>query len=165
MSPPITINETNNTITVTQAPANTVVVQQPAANTLMVTASGPQGIQGPAGPTGDLVYELTMFLSGIVGAGERVFKHIAQRSFTFPAGMATSGLHAATAATDTAVFSIRKNGSQFATITVAPSGTTGTPASASGASFVAGDVLEVIGPSPSDSTLADVSISLLGTKA
>jgi hypothetical protein len=158
VSPPITINETNNTITVTQAAANTVVVQQPAATTLTISASGPQG------PAGDLVYELTMFLSGVIGSNERIFKHAARRSFTFPAGMATSGLHATTAATASTVFSLRKNGSEFATITVAPAGTSGTLASASGASFVSGDVLEVFGPAPADLTLADVSISLIGTK-
>ncbi len=158
MSPPITINETNNTITVTNAAANTVVVQQPAANTLTISASGPQGA------TGDLVYELAMYAGGLLSAGERVFKHVASRAFSFPAALTTSQLDAGTAATAETVFSLTKNGTSFGTITVAAGGTTGTFAAASVTSFAVGDRLEVRGPNPADTTLEDVSITLRGTK-
>jgi len=61
VSPPITINETNNTVTVTNPAANTVTVAQ-TVNTLTVSAPGPQGATGatgPQGPAGDGGYDHT----------------------------------------------------------------------------------------------------------
>ena len=51
------------------------------------------------------------------------------------------------------------------TITVAPSGTTGSFVTSGGAvSLVAGDRLAIVGPDPADATLADIAITLKGTR-
>jgi hypothetical protein len=107
---------------------------------------------------------LALYASNTLVGGEALIKHVFTRSITFPTGMTGSRLHAGTAAAASNVFSLRKNGVQFGTITVAASGTTGTFAAASGASFVAGDLIEVVAPATADTTLANVSIALYGTK-
>ncbi|MGP9819170.1 hypothetical protein ACTZWW_04065 [Salinarimonas sp. NSM] len=67
---------------------------------------------------------------------------------------------AVTAATASTVFSVRKNGVQFGTITFAVGATAGTFA-ATETTFAPGDVISVRGPDIPDATLADVSVTLL----
>jgi hypothetical protein len=73
-----------------------------------------------------------------------------------------SRLDADIAATGEAVFSIKKNGAEFATITIAAAGTTATFTNAADAVFAAGDVLELFAPTPRDDTLSGIAITLVG---
>jgi len=84
------------------------------------------------------------------------------RAGVFPANAPNSLAKANTAATGSTVFSVKKNGVQFATITFAGSATSGTFVQASDASFVNGDVLEIDGPGTADASLANIGITLQG---
>jgi hypothetical protein len=104
-------------------------------------------------------------LCGIVGKpsnGEVVLLFVAPRAFRIPANAAGSYLKAGTAATGPSVFSIKKNGTEFLTATVAAAGTTATFAS-SQTDFAAGDVLKIVAPATADATLADIAITLAAT--
>ncbi len=79
-----------------------------------------------------------------------------------PANAAGSYLKAGTAATGPSVFSIKKNGTEFLTATVAAAGTTATFAS-SQTDFAVGDVLKIVAPANADATLADIAITLAAT--
>lgn len=108
------------------------------------------------------VYDVGGFSPDKPGSGENILSWLMNRTVTFPAGLTASRAKCGTAATATAIFSIQKNGVEFGTITIAAGGTVGVIASASDAIFAAGDVLDVIGPSPRDATLADMHVTLFG---
>lgn len=82
---------------------------------------------------------------------------------TFPSGLTGSQSKASTASTGTVAFSVKKNGTEFGTITFTTSAT-GTFAAASATSLAIGDQLTVVAPATADSTLADIGISLLATR-
>ena len=79
---------------------------------------------------------------------------------SFPANFLGSFAVANVAATSSAVLSLKKNGAQFGTLTFV--GTTGT-FSAPATSFAPGDLLEIVAPLVPDATLAQLSITLIGT--
>lgn len=107
-------------------------------------------------------FDPSIFILGKPLSAELLLRYTAVRGFTFPSSMTGSYGTADVASTGTAVFSFEKNGTPFATLTFTASGT-GVYAAASPTTFVAGDVLTITGPSPQDTTLADVSINLKGS--
>lgn len=86
------------------------------------------------------------------------------RAVRFYSGMPNSKGVVGTAPAAAVEFSIRKNGVQFATMNFAASATTATFTAASDTSFVAGDVLTVVSPSPADSAMADIGFALAGIR-
>jgi hypothetical protein len=70
---------------------------------------------------------------------------------------------AATASTASSVLSIRKNGIQIGTASWSAGGTSATLAMGSATSFAIGDILTVGAPASPDSTLANISLSMLGS--
>lgn len=88
---------------------------------------------------------------------------IAVRGFSLPSGLTGSRATAGTASTGTAVFDLQKNTTSVGSITFTTSAT-GVLAMASGTSWAAGDVLRILAPASVDTTLADISITLLGTR-
>jgi hypothetical protein len=80
----------------------------------------------------------------------------------FASGLTLSRAVAGEAATASSVFSLQKNGAEFATITFAASGTVGTFVCASDTSFASGDVFSIVTPSPRDATLGDISLTVTG---
>lgn len=89
---------------------------------------------------------------------------VAVRAFSLPASLTGSVASAATAATGSTTFTLLKNGVSFATCVFSAAGTTGAFTSASGATFAATDVLTVTAPASPDATLANISLSLLGSR-
>lgn len=108
------------------------------------------------------VYDVGGFSPDKPGSGENILSWLMPRTVTFAAGLADSIAKCGTAPTADAVFSINKNGTPFGTITIIAGQTAGTFASVSGAMFARGDVLDVVGPSPRDFTLADMRVTLFG---
>ena len=102
------------------------------------------------------------FVAGKPTAGEEVARLAVSDAFTLPAGLTGSRGSAGVAATASAVFSLKKNGTEFGTATFAAAGTTATFAAASATSFAAGDVLTIVAPATADSTLADIALTLDG---
>lgn len=106
---------------------------------------------------------VALFLPGLPAAEATVAVHYVTVAFSLPASLTGSRGGAEVAATAETVFSLRKNGTEFGTATVAASGTTVSFAAASETVFAIGDKLSVISPAQDD-TLADLGISLRGSR-
>ena len=113
-------------------------------------------------PGANTVYELAASVNGVMVNNETVLVNVFTKAVTFPAGLTGSQAKALTAATASTVLSVRKNGTQFGTITFAAAGTTGTFAAASSTAFAAGDILSVVGPATADTTLSGLGLALVG---
>jgi hypothetical protein len=104
------------------------------------------------------------FSPGVPTASQIVCFH----TFTIPVGFVASLTgakgKAKTAATAQTDFDIQKNGASFGTMRFAASATTATFIAASSSSFVAGDDITVIAPTTPDATLADITLTLQGTR-
>lgn len=84
------------------------------------------------------------------------------RGVTFRAGMSDSQAGAEVAATASAVFSLKKNGTQFATLTFGAASATGVIACPADTAFAPGDKLSVVAPNPRDATLSGVVATFIG---
>lgn len=110
-------------------------------------------------------YDMAFYVSGVQPGNKVIFKFTFTRDVEFPDDFAGSDLHAGVAATAEFVYTVKKNGSDIGTITVAAAGTSGTFVTTGGAtSFAANDVLELVTQTTADATLANVSITLSGTR-
>lgn len=87
-------------------------------------------------------------------------------AFTLPANLSTSQAVAGVAATGSTVFNVTKNGASIGTLTWAPAGTVPAFATSGGLSqsFAIGDIMKIVAASAPDATLADITITLLGTR-
>jgi hypothetical protein len=169
-----------------------VVVTLPPSNRFFALDNGSDGTitAGIAGGTGSVVLtpgqikamvaqdtrltELTagtappfsamLYVAGAPTAGEVVARLAMPYGVSFASAFAGSVARTVTAATASAAFNVTKNGSGIGSISFAAASTAGTFAGAAG-SFVLGDVLGVTAPASADATLADVSITLLGTRS
>lgn len=106
-------------------------------------------------------YDLANFDTDRPASGELILK-VFPYGVTFYAGLVNSQAGAEVAATASAVFSIKKNNTQFATLTFGAGQTTGVFACAADVTFGAGDVLKITAPSPRDATLSGVAATLIG---
>jgi hypothetical protein len=106
-------------------------------------------------------YDLASFDTDRPASGETIVK-LFPLGITFPAGLSDSQAGADAAATADAVFSIRKNDVEFATLTFAAGSAAGVFACAADASFVEGDVLKIVAPNPRDATLSGIAATLVG---
>ena len=104
------------------------------------------------------------YFAGTPTSSQKVFSFVAPRDIDFADDFAGSYLTADTAATSSTIFDVQINGSSVGTITVAAAGTTGTFATTGGAeSVLAGQKVQIIGPSTADGTIAGLSCTLRGT--
>lgn len=106
-------------------------------------------------------YDLASFDTDRPASGELILK-IYPPGVTFRSGLTDSAAGAEIAATGSSVFSITKNGTQFATITFAASSAVGVFACAADVSFTTGDVLRIIAPAVRDATLSGVAATIIG---
>lgn len=119
-----------------------------------------------AGAVAGTPYDVGASYPGAPTADAVLLRYPFPRQVTFPAGLVGSQGFAATGASGTTTFSIRKNGVQVGTM-VFYSGSPNNIASftmASDTTFAAGDVLTVVAPSVPDGTLADLGLGLAGTR-
>lgn len=115
------------------------------------------------GSGGAAAYDVSLYVQGTMTNSELVLRLEAGRDFTIPAGATGSQASAGVASTGNVSFDLLKNGVSFGTVTFNVSAT-GSFTVASDTSFLAGDVLTITAPATADSTLADVSITLAGTR-
>jgi hypothetical protein len=136
-----------------------VTVTQTATGHILVTIPGTAG--------GAVDYDVSMYIADKRPSGAVAFRHNFTKAVDFAANFALSESDAVVAATASAVFLVKKNGTQVGTLTFAAAGTVGTFATSGGAavSFVVGDILEITAPTPQDATLSGVSITLAGVRA
>jgi hypothetical protein len=110
-------------------------------------------------------YDVVVWQQGQPAAGQTLMKFRATRPVVFPADFV--GSQAAPAdvqATDIAVFSIQKNGTQVGTATYPAAGINPTFASPADIELAVGDVLSIVAPAPADATLEGVNFVLLGSR-
>ena len=119
------------------------------------------------GPESEPRVAVVVWDPGRPGAGELVWSGVLDVAIDFPtdfnATNYVSRAKAGVTATATAVYSIQKNGVQFGTLSFG-AGVTNGVFDGTATSFVAGDVLSIVAPSPRDATLAQVAITLAGNR-
>lgn len=108
---------------------------------------------------------MALFISDQPGVGAEVLRHVLPRSVVFAGNFASSRGSVGINPTGSAIWGIARNGSSVGTITISTGGVF-TYASTGGLAqtFLAGDILTITAPSPQDATLADIGITLFGTK-
>ena len=106
-------------------------------------------------------YDVASFDTDRPASGELLLK-LYPPGVTFRAGMTDSRAGAEVAASANAVFSLTKNGTQFATLTFAAASAVGVIACPGDTSFTTGDVLRVLAPNPRDATLSGVAATFIG---
>ena len=108
-------------------------------------------------------YEASMFLIDLPPAGIPVGAFVLPRQKSLPVGLTNSEFVAQTAATASTTFPLMKNGFTIGSVCFGASATVGVPTFLSLQSFVAGDVLQLIGALPEDRTLANITVNLVFT--
>lgn len=86
------------------------------------------------------------------------------RAVRFPSGLSNSRGVSGVAATGSTVFSLKKNGTEFGTMTFGVGATTATFSAASNTDFAAGDILTVVAPATVDDTLEGLGFSVAGIR-
>jgi len=110
-------------------------------------------------------FDVSAFAPG-VGTNNQILLRIKlARAVTFPSGASLSLAAASANATGSTTFTLKKNGTSFATVNFAAGAAVGTWTQAADAVFAAGDLLEIDGPATADATLANVGITLAGVRA
>lgn len=109
------------------------------------------------------LFDFGVFAQGTTFPNEVLARYTFRAEVTFPAGLNASRASSAVASTGTAVFSLKRNGVTFGTLTFTTSAT-GVFASTSPVVFSAGDTLTVVAPASADATLYDISITLAGSR-
>lgn len=111
-------------------------------------------------------YLIPSYYDGTVAASDYVLRHRFLSPAALPRDLVGSRANAGVAFTAAKTFQVRKNGVQFATMSITAGGTTftfdGSTSPEGETSFVAGDVLDIIGPASPDSTGADIDVTLNG---
>lgn len=125
-------------------------------------SGGPTGSTGPTGVTGPTgtAYDVAVWVEGIPASNEKVFTIVAVRAFTLPINLTGSQAKSGVASTNNVSFTIQKNAVNIGTVVFNVS-TTGSFVFGSATSFAVGDQLQILAPSTSDPTLADIAIGLL----
>lgn len=116
---------------------------------------------GGAANVGSTDAEFAIFVPGMPGAGELVLTYNVTDGFTLQEADCSASCETPAAAQ--AVFSITRDGVPFGTVTFAAGQTEGV-VDLGGATFVPDQVLRVIAPDPADIALADIAITLNGTR-
>ena len=124
---------------------------------------------GLATVTVDAPYDIGVFFSGVPTNSQEIFRMRALRAFTITDGAPGSTANARVESTGSPVFSIRRNGVQFATVTWSagsPTEYNGTWAFdvAADESFAVNDIMTMVAPSSADATLEDISIFVKATR-
>ena len=107
---------------------------------------------------------LSIFIGGLMGPNEILFRWIAPQPFTLPIALVGSQISADKPSTAAKVLSIRLNGTQIGTLTWAASGTIPTVSFTSAVTLAPGDILSIVAPATADVTLGDITIVLRGNE-
>lgn len=115
-------------------------------------------------PSPTIGVSVSGFYPSGLGDGVVFFKIVFAEDVDFADNFAGSTGDAGSNPTATAEFDVLKNGVSIGDISVSTGGVFTFTTDAGAVSFTSGDVLTIVGPATADATLADVSITLLGSK-
>lgn len=108
--------------------------------------------------------DLHMFMPGGLANAQLILYTEATRRWQLPASLTGSRFRSQVAAANIAVVTLKKNGSDIGTLSWALGGSIPTVTFASAVTFDVSDKFSVHGPSPADTTLADISFDFLGNR-
>lgn len=110
------------------------------------------------------MYDVLAYVTGVPGNAQVIARVVLPRAIILAPNFADSRANVGVNPTAPAICLVKKNGVQVGTITIAVDGTA-VFASTGGAAvtFAIGDVLAIEAPTVADATMAEVSISLVGT--
>lgn len=124
--------------------------------------SGAQWVRAGTGSS-DAKYDLALSIAGKPAPSVYVLNFVVVNAFSLPAGLTGSFAKSSAAATSNSTFTIYKNGSSIGTILFGAGASAGTITFSAQQTFAPGDLLQIIAPSPQDTTLANIAITLKGT--
>lgn len=137
------------------------------ANKLVQVNAGESGLEfTDPNAVSTIAFDLSFFVGGDPLDGELVFRFVATREFTLPAGLGGSEAWCDTysTATGSVQFAILRNNALIGTINFAAGAEQATFTFAADVTFDPEDILDVIAPSPADATLQNVTVTLAGTR-
>ncbi|NMF98382.1 hypothetical protein GPA27_13405 [Aromatoleum toluolicum] len=153
-----------DTLTVTRAQEGTtgVAFSTGAKVEARFTAGAASDLQPKAGQP----YVMGTTYNGKPAASVLLLRHVIPTGITvtLAAAMAGSQGKAGTAATAQTDFDVQKNGASVGTIRFAAAGTVPTFIMASQTSLAAGDSIDIVAPGTQDATLADIGLTIFGTR-
>ena len=109
--------------------------------------------------TGEYPLDIQLFSKGVGIGADIIYYMPLTRTTIFPIDLANSYAEAAIAANASTVYSVKKNGTEFATVTFAASATSATFIASTATSFSPGDILEIHTPATADTNLADIGFN------
>ena len=158
-------NTTANSVDIVKG-VTTIAVAS-GADKLLYTDGSADGLVelqfGSGGGGGTQPFDLHLFIPGVLADSQLVLRLKVTTAFTLPSGLTGSYFTAGVASAATATLTIKQNGSSIGTINFSTSAT-GAATFASDVTFAVGDLFTIEGPATHDTTLADVSIDLAGTR-
>ena len=113
------------------------------------------------GGGGTAALEYACFIAGKPSAAEVVMRHVMTQAGTIPIGMTGSRAVLNVATTAAKSFDIKKNTTAIGTINFAAGAVVGTFTFTAAVAFAAGDMLQLSAPAAQDTTLADLSVSIV----
>jgi hypothetical protein len=105
-----------------------------------------------------------MFFPGTPTGSQVMGRIIIPRAVSLPASLTGSYSSSIAAATGSTTLTLAKNGTSIGSVNFAAGATSATFTFASAVSLAAGDVLTLTNQATADATLANVSVSLVGTR-
>lgn len=127
------------------------------------TGGGGAGSTGPTGATASAPYIVRSFYPGVFTSGQTIDYGVLGVAATFPSGLAGSAIGCRVAPTGTITVAVQQNGTTKATGTINGTATVGTITS-SGWIQAAGDFWSVVAPGTADASLADLYLTMVGTR-
>jgi hypothetical protein len=109
-------------------------------------------------------YEISNWDTDRPASGEELIAHLFTTDAEFAAAFLGSKAKATVASTGTAVYSVKKNGTEIGTLTFSTGNVNGVFALASATAFAADDRFSVIAPNPRDATLSGVTMTFVATR-
>lgn len=109
-------------------------------------------------------YDMLMFFPGLPVGAAVLSRLIIPRAVTLPASLTGSFASATIAATAATTLTIAKNGTPIGSVNFAAGATAGTFTFSGSVTTSPGDVLTLTNQSPADTTLANISVSIVGTR-
>lgn len=152
-------------VNATGFPAGQIPLYTVVTGATTVTNYTDQRSYAPSAITGAGVgiYDVGIYVEGLSSNNEVVWEFVSPRSWTLPLG-ASGAAVAGVPATGSATYTLAKNGTAIGTITWAAGATAGTISITANTSFVAGDILTMTAPASADATLANLAVTLAGTR-